>query len=192
MFKLITVFGATGNQGGSVIQAILADPVLSKEYKVRGITRDASKEPAKKLASQGVEMVAADLSSPTQLHSAIEGSHTVFLVTDFWATTDKDIEISQGKTVTDICKEIRVQHLIFSSLRGVTELTAGRLRNVAYFDSKAEIEEYMRNSGVPATFVLAGLCVGTPHIRTPADRFPHFHRLPNIVIIYLSRTSEKP
>lgn len=40
------------------MQAILADPVLSKEYKLRGITRDVSKESAKKLASQGVEMVA--------------------------------------------------------------------------------------------------------------------------------------
>lgn len=58
MSKLITVFGATGNQGGSVMQAILADPVLSKEYKLRGITRDVSKESAKKLASQGAEMVA--------------------------------------------------------------------------------------------------------------------------------------
>ncbi|GAM33857.1 uracil permease [Talaromyces pinophilus] len=113
----ILIFRATGNQGGSVIQAILADPVLSKEYKIRGITRD---------------------------------------VTNFWETTNKAIEVNQGKAVTDICKETGVQHLIFSSLRGLTELTGGRLTNVAYFDSKAEIESYIRQSGVPATFVLAG------------------------------------
>lgn len=35
-------------------------------------------------------------------------------------------------------------------------MTGGRLSNVAYFDSKAEIENYIRQSGVPATFVLAG------------------------------------
>jgi hypothetical protein len=57
MSKLITVFGATGNQGGSVIRSLLADPILSKEYKIRGITRDITKEAAKKLSSQGVEMV---------------------------------------------------------------------------------------------------------------------------------------
>ena len=57
MSKILTVFGATGNQGGSVIRAVLADPVLSKEFKVRGITRDVSKPAAKALADQGVELV---------------------------------------------------------------------------------------------------------------------------------------
>jgi hypothetical protein len=56
MAKLITVFGATGNQGGSVIQHILADPVLSKEFKIRGITRDPSKPVAQALAQRGVEV----------------------------------------------------------------------------------------------------------------------------------------
>lgn len=58
MSKLITVFGATGNQGGSVIKAILADSVLSKEFKIRGITRDVSKPAAQALTSKGVEMTA--------------------------------------------------------------------------------------------------------------------------------------
>lgn len=96
------------------------------------------------------------MSSQSQIRNAIQGSHTVFLITNFWETTNKDIEVSQGKAVTDACKEAGVQHLIFSSLRGLTELTGGRLTNVAYFDSKAEIENYIRQSGVPATFVLAG------------------------------------
>ncbi len=56
MSKLITVFGATGNQGGSVIKQILADAVLSKEFKIRGITRDTSKPAAQALTKQGVEL----------------------------------------------------------------------------------------------------------------------------------------
>ena len=56
MSKLITVFGATGNQGGSVIKHILADSTLSKTFKIRGITRDTSKPAAQALAKQGVEL----------------------------------------------------------------------------------------------------------------------------------------
>lgn len=61
MSKILTVFGATGNQGGSVIRAILADPVLSKSWKIRGVTRDTSKPAAKKLAQDGVEVVSVSV-----------------------------------------------------------------------------------------------------------------------------------
>lgn len=61
MSKIITVFGATGQQGGSVIRTILNDPELSKQFKIRGITRDASKPEAQALAKQGVEIRNASL-----------------------------------------------------------------------------------------------------------------------------------
>lgn len=46
--SLITVFGATGAQGGSVVRQLLKDP----KWKVRGITRDVNSEKSKQLASQ--------------------------------------------------------------------------------------------------------------------------------------------
>jgi uncharacterized protein YbjT (DUF2867 family) len=58
MSKLITVLGATGNQGGSVIAQLLNDPSIAKEFKIRGITRDTSKPAAQELAKKGVEVVA--------------------------------------------------------------------------------------------------------------------------------------
>lgn len=57
MSQIITVFGATGIQGGSVIRSLLFDPSLSKEFKVRGVTRDVSKPAAESLAKLGVEVV---------------------------------------------------------------------------------------------------------------------------------------
>jgi uncharacterized protein YbjT (DUF2867 family) len=57
MSKLLTVFGATGNQGGSVIKTVLEHPSLSKTYRIRAITRDASKPAAVALKEQGVEVV---------------------------------------------------------------------------------------------------------------------------------------
>ncbi|KAB8227076.1 NmrA/HSCARG family protein [Aspergillus alliaceus] len=156
MSKLITVFGATGNQGGSVIKHILADHQLSKQFKIRGITRDTSKPAAQELQKHGVEVIRADLSSVESLRTALQGSHTIFLVTNYWEYVSKDTEIRQGKNVADVAKELGTQHLIFSSLVHVTEGTNGRLSHVPHFDGKAEIERYIRASGVPCTFVLPG------------------------------------
>ncbi|KAK9327595.1 hypothetical protein V1520DRAFT_348411 [Lipomyces starkeyi] len=156
MSKLITVFGATGNQGGSVIRALLADPVLSKEFRIRGITRDTSKPAAQELKSKGVEMISADMSSTESVARALKDAHTVFLVTNYWETMSRDIEYNQGKNVTDAAKAAGVSHLIFSSLINVTEASNGALPNVPHFDGKAEIEKYIRASSVPATFVLPG------------------------------------
>ncbi len=57
MHKILTVFGATGNQGGSVIAAVLQDPVLSKTFKIRAVTRDSTKPAAKELTAKGVQVV---------------------------------------------------------------------------------------------------------------------------------------
>ncbi|KAF4307346.1 NmrA-like protein [Botryosphaeria dothidea] len=156
MPKLITVFGATGNQGGSVVKAILADATLSKEFKIRGITRDVSRPAAQALAKQGVEMAVADLSSKSSLTDALKDSHTVFLVTNYWETGKPEVELNQGKNVADVSKEVGVQHLVFSTLLHVAETSGGRLKHVPHFDGKAEIERYIRDSGVPCSFYLPG------------------------------------
>ena len=57
MSKILTVFGATGQQGGSLIAYALKDPSLSKIYKLRGVTRDPSKPAAVALKEKGVEVV---------------------------------------------------------------------------------------------------------------------------------------
>jgi hypothetical protein len=39
MAKILAVFGATGVQGGSVINHVLNDPELSKEYEIRAVSK---------------------------------------------------------------------------------------------------------------------------------------------------------
>ncbi|KAL2857310.1 hypothetical protein BJY01DRAFT_202597 [Aspergillus pseudoustus] len=157
MAKLITVFGATGQQGSSVIRTILQDEILSKEFRIRGISRDVSKPQAQTLLQQGVELVQADMSSKESLAIALEGSHSVFLVTTpAWGVQGSDAELVHGKNVADVAKETGVQHLIFSSLLDVTKASNGRLKHVPHFDQKAHVEQYIRSRGVPASFILPG------------------------------------
>ncbi|RHZ50509.1 transcription factor domain-containing protein [Aspergillus thermomutatus] len=157
MSKIITVFGATGKQGGSVIRTILQDANLSQEFKIRGITRDATKPEAQALSKKGVEFGKADMNSKESLVEALQGSHSVFLVTTpAWGVAGSDAELAHGKNVADAAKETGAQHLIFSSLVNVTETSGGRLKHVPHFDQKAQVEQYIRSIGVPATFVLPG------------------------------------
>lgn len=157
MSKLLAVFGATGNQGGSVIRTILEDPVLSKEFKIRGVTRDVKKQSSKDLEAKGVEMVEADMSTPEAAAPAVKGAHTVFVVTNFWESMSAATEIAQGKAVADAAKAAGVQHLIFSSLINTAEASKGRLSHITHFDGKAEIGRYMQGTGIPTTLVLPGL-----------------------------------
>ncbi len=55
--KVITVFGATGAQGGSVASIFLSDTKLKASWAVRAVTRDLSKPSAQRLVSQGAEVV---------------------------------------------------------------------------------------------------------------------------------------
>ncbi|MBT0811571.1 NmrA family NAD(P)-binding protein [Litoribacter ruber] len=68
--KIITVFGATGAQGGGLARAILNDP--NSEFSVRAVTRDPSSEKAKELAAMGAEVIQADIDKPdTKIHKVV-------------------------------------------------------------------------------------------------------------------------
>lgn len=172
--KILVVFGAIGNQGGSVIRSILEDSKTAAEFKIRAITRDLSKPRAKALEAQGVECVAADINNKEQIRSALQGAYAVFAVTNFWDKMEGNLEIAQGKTIADVAKvrtlwyevfnsysdigtkECGVQHLIWSSLYNVNELTNGEFPIVEHFDTKATVEKYIRRIGIPATFFMQG------------------------------------
>jgi uncharacterized protein YbjT (DUF2867 family) len=84
------------------------------------------------------------------------GASAVFAVTNYWEHLDKQREITQGKNLVDAAQATGVHHFIWSSLPNVTALSNGSLTHVYHFDSKAEVEEYARAAGIPATFFYAG------------------------------------
>ncbi|KAG4429560.1 hypothetical protein IFR05_014951 [Cadophora sp. M221] len=143
MSRLVTVFGATGNQAGSVIAHILSSPTLSSKYSLRAVTRDPTSPAATGLAAKGVDVVKADLKDAGSVKKAIMGSYAVFGATNYWEIHCKDGEIEQGKNIADASKAAGVTHLIWSSLPHTTKLTGGTLTKLSHFDSKAEVEEYI-------------------------------------------------
>lgn len=158
---ILTVIGATGAQGGSVIDTVLSRPDLAARYALRGISRNPSSDKAKALSAKGVEVIKAELDDIESLEAAISGSSAVFGVTDFWATMSKVRETEQGKNIFAACQAANVKHLVWSSLPNVAKLSNGRRSLVDHFDSKAEVEEFIEsNKGsmiasyfMPAIFV---------------------------------------
>ncbi|KAI9820416.1 MAG: hypothetical protein M1832_003749 [Thelocarpon impressellum] len=171
--KVVVVFGATGQQGGSVVKSILADPVASQQFKIRGITRDPSKPNAQALAAKGVECVTGDLNSKESLKEALKGAFAVFAVTNYWEKMSKDVEEEQGRNVADVSKELGIQHLIWSSLLNISDLTNGKFSGVYHFDSKANVEEYIRSIGVPATFFMPGFYMSNISLRPNPESEAH-------------------
>ena len=76
--RLIAVVGATGAQGASVVQALVAS---SQPYRIRGLTRDTDSASSQKLAQQGVELSTASITEPAGIAKAIEEAEIVFVVT---------------------------------------------------------------------------------------------------------------
>ncbi|KAI8518438.1 NmrA-like domain-containing protein 1 [Branchiostoma belcheri] len=146
MAKLITVFGATGSQGGSVASALLED----QDFKVRAVTRNASSDKAKALQEKGAEVVVASLDDPSTLEPALQGAHGVFVVTNFWEHMDKERELKQGKAIADAARAAGVLHVVFSGLENVQKIAGFPC---PHFDAKGQIEEYMTSLELPVTFV---------------------------------------
>lgn len=184
--RLITIFGATGNQGGSVISTILGHQNLSQQFALRGITRNTSSDKAKALASKGVELVVADLNDPKSLKEALKGSYAVFAVTNYWETGSRSTEVAQGKAIADACVAAGVKHVVWSSLVNVTKLTNGALSKVAHFDGKSEIADYFESvkgsAGMIVTYFMPGfyatnfksMTSSNPHVNngTPTITLP--------------------
>lgn len=63
MSKLLTVFGATGLQGGSLLRYLLKRADVLNIYRLRGVTRNTKKPAAVALEEAGVEMVQVTTSS---------------------------------------------------------------------------------------------------------------------------------
>lgn len=160
--KIITIFGATGAQGGGLARAILNDP--NSEFAVRAVTRDIHSERAKELAGMGAELVAADIDDKASIQKALEGAYGAFFVTFYWAHYSPEKEISEAHNMAEAAKAAGIKHAIWSTLEDTRKWVPlesdqmptlmGKYK-VPHFDGKGEADKFFTDLGVPTTFLRA-------------------------------------
>lgn len=142
----IAVFGATGQQGGAVVDAL-----LDHKARVRALVRDPRPDRAQALAARGVELAAVRADDPASLAgalAAVEGFY--FMTPEANSLEEVEAEIRIGTALVDAAAEAGVPHVVFNSVFG-----ADRERGVPQHDSKHAIEEHLRKSGLRASMVRA-------------------------------------
>ncbi|MFI5998471.1 NmrA/HSCARG family protein [Streptomyces sp. NPDC051362] len=167
--RVIATVGATGKQGGSLVNAILADP--DSPFVVRALTRDSSSLAAKELAARGVEVVEADLDSEASLTQAFAGAYGAFVVTDYWSPLTFEQEAARPRTVREFeqatnaaraAKTAGVSHVVWSTLEDTRphfEATGDKVPRVMggytapHYDVKASADAVFAELEVPTTFM---------------------------------------
>jgi uncharacterized protein YbjT (DUF2867 family) len=140
--KTVLVTGATGRQGGSVI-----DHMLGKGWTLRALVRNPGGDAEQALARRGVELVQGDFDDPATLERAARGAYGLYSVQNFWAVGARR-EVQQGKSVADAAKNAGVAHVVYSSVGGVE-----RNSGIGHWASKWAVERYMRSLDLPATML---------------------------------------
>jgi uncharacterized protein YbjT (DUF2867 family) len=159
--KVITIFGATGAQGGGLARSILADP--NGPFAVRAVTRDVNSDAARSLAAAGAEVVAANLDDAAAVERAFAGAYGAYCVTFFWAHFSPDRELAEARLMAQAARAAGLQHVIWSTLEDTRRwmqlddprmpTLMGRYK-VPHFDAKGEADQFFRDAGVPTTFLL--------------------------------------
>ncbi|MGO1383753.1 MAG: NmrA/HSCARG family protein [Arachnia sp.] len=138
----LLVLGATGGQGGAVVDAL-----LERDVPVRALVRDQSSTSARHLESRGVALVTGSLSDSDSLSAAMRDVAGAFTLTTPFES-GPDAEITQGRAIQQAARDAKLPHLVFSSVAGATQDSG-----VPHFESKAVVEKELSAGDVPFTIL---------------------------------------
>lgn len=138
--KKVLITGATGKQGGSVIDALLSS---GSSFEILALTRNASSKSAQSLASKpNVTVVEGDPTSPASIFKAHSPIYGVFSMT---MPGKAGAEEEQAKSLIDESVKNGVDHFVFTSVdRGGPGTSEKNPTNIEHFASKHRIEEYLK------------------------------------------------
>lgn len=140
----IAVFGATGQQGGAVIDAL-----LDHKAPVKALVRNPQSDRAEALAARGVDLAAIRTDDAASLSAALTGVEAFYFMTPEANNLEEvETEIRIGTALVDAAVAARVPHVVFNSV-----FDADQESGVPHHDSKHTIEEHLRKSGLRATML---------------------------------------
>jgi len=162
--KIIAVMGATGLQGGAVVDALLT--LAQDEFSIRAITRNPDSDKAKALVTKGCEVVKADADDVSSMVAAFSGAYGAYLVTNFWADMSMTHEIETIDKLRESVSEAKVKHVVLSTLEDTRPivnasndkdtwkiLDEAHNSYVPHFDGKGETGQRFLESDVPVTLL---------------------------------------
>ncbi|KAI1020972.1 hypothetical protein LB503_010012 [Fusarium chuoi] len=153
MSRALLITGATGKQGSSVINALVAK---NADFLLLAATRNKESPSAKTLASKSsnIRLIEGDLDSIPALFSAAKqaaGTVPLWGVYSVQLSMGKGVtlegEVRQGKGLIDESIKAGIKHFVYSSVdRGGDEKSWNDATVVPHFKTKHEIEHYLRDS----------------------------------------------
>jgi uncharacterized protein YbjT (DUF2867 family) len=144
----VLVIGATGTQGGAVVEHLRSGE--HGQFEVHGMTRDPDSGRARELAARGVPVVRGDLMDRQTLIPLLQDVDAVFGMTDYWAAGGKESEFQQGNNLVEAAVEADLDHFVFSSIENCDAQPG-----VPLVDVKYDIEQVLRERDVPTTILRA-------------------------------------
>lgn len=156
MSRALLITGATGKQGGAVIDALVDNEKIQSEFTILAVTRNPSSSSAQKLASKSpsVKVIGGNLDNVSKLfdsaQQALNGAQ-VWGVYSVQISQGKDAshdgEIRQGKSLVDEALKRGVKHFVYSSVeRGGEQHSWDNATPIPHFQTKYEIERHLRDA----------------------------------------------
>lgn len=142
------IAGATGRQGGAVVEALLSHLDIKIQQKnVWAITRNATGPGAQRLRFRwpDINIVAGDLNDPSKLFEQL-GDRILPQTAVFLAQAHGPSEVSDAEGFIDAARAYRVKYFVYSSVdRGGRELSDLDPSYCKTFSDKFRIENYLKN-----------------------------------------------
>ena len=151
MSKTLLITGATGKQGGAVINALIASP-STPPFTILALTRNPASAAAKALVAKSptIKLVTGDLDYPAAIFTAAGTSlWGVFSVQVFRpGKAGAEREERQSKALVDAAIENGVKHFVYTSVDRHGARSDSDPTNVPQFATKHRSEKYLQEKSV--------------------------------------------